>query len=1118
MKDNNVIFRISMILIVFFIFSFVHETMAYDENIENNDSTELISEKKIHTDDMEAVAENDEKEIIEDVADNSIDDSESNEENKSEGINLESANEEDELDENSESADGQDEDVDSTEKKEKVEVENEEIIVPVPQDTEKGIVTEQIEALDVLAVRSLKSTAAPTTLNTVAITNNSIVEGEYEISTILDEGKVIEVEDGSDRSGANVRILNKNNAECQRVYIKKEDSEYYTLMFMHSSKYLDVANGSTADKTNVWQCNYNGSDAQIWKIQKNANGYYNIISKLGNKYLTVANGVANNCANIEINSKKSNNSQLFKLEKLEKIIGQKVIEDGIYVIETGVDSKKAIEVVDGTDVSGGNVQIYEKNNADCQRVNIKYSGNGYYEISFVHSKKYLDVANGKTENKTNVWQCSYNGSDAQKWVVKDAGNGYFNIISKLSNSYLTVDNGKKANCTNIEINKSEKGLAQCFKLVKEVAVTGVQSIQDGTYEIITAVDNNKAIEVNSALVNSGANVQIYTRNNAACQRVVVKYIGNGYYNLSFEHSGKYLDVANGKKENKTNVWQCNYNGSDAQKWIIKDAGNGYYNIISKLSNTYLTIDGGKSTDCTNIEINQKKNNNSQLFIFSSIKKEIGTRTIADGLYEIETGVRSSKVLEVDSSSQNSGANVQIYTRNNTVCQKVYVEYVGDGYYNISFAHSDKYLDVANGKKDYKTNVWQCSYNGSDAQKWIIKDAGNGYYNIISKLSNTYLTVEGGKDNDCTNVEIDRYRGDKSQKFKFNITQFMTGTRTIEDGIYEIEVGVDSSKAIEVVSSLHTSGANVQIYSKNDAMCQKVSVKYIGDGYYTLSFIHSGKYLDVANGETCNGANVWQCDYNGSDAQKWIIKDAGNGYYNIISKKSEAYLDVAGGSNYNCTNVQTFQNNGSMSQKFKFKKLKNQMIGIDVSVHQGNIDWEAVKSEGINFAILRCGFGSDMVSQDDGMFARNVAECQRLGIPYGVYLYSYALNVQAAESEAYHVLRLIENTQPELGIWFDMEDADSYKKRHEMPSNETLVDMCVTFCEIMKDRGHRVGNYASLSWFNNQLNSTRLDSYEKWVAQWNDKCTYKKPYTMWQYTSTGIVNGISGCVDMNIYYF
>ena len=186
------------------------------------------------------------------------------------------------------------------------------------------------------------------------------------------------------------------------------------------------------------------------------------------------------------------------------------------------------------------------------------------------------------------------------------------------------------------------------------------------------------------------------------------------------------------------------------------------------------------------------------------------------------------------------------------------------------------------------------------------------------------------------------------------------------------------------------------------------------------------------------------------------------------------------------------------------------LGVDVSKHNGNVDWQAVKNAGYgSFALIRAGYGGDYTNQDDPQFERNISECERLGIPYGVYLYSYALNTNDAKGEVNHILRLLKKVGKNFkyGVWFDMEDADGYKKNHGMPSNATLVDICYTFCEDVESAGYYTGIYASLSWLNNQLNNSKLDRFDKWVAQWNNTgCTYKKVYSIWQNTNSASIGG------------
>jgi len=187
-------------------------------------------------------------------------------------------------------------------------------------------------------------------------------------------------------------------------------------------------------------------------------------------------------------------------------------------------------------------------------------------------------------------------------------------------------------------------------------------------------------------------------------------------------------------------------------------------------------------------------------------------------------------------------------------------------------------------------------------------------------------------------------------------------------------------------------------------------------------------------------------------------------------------------------------------------------GIDVSYVQGKIDWDTVKNH-IDFAILRCGYGQDKASQDDSQFARNISECERLGIPYGVYLYSYADSIEKAASEADHVLRLIKGHKLAYPVYYDLEDAKTTGKC----SNEVIGQIAKTFCDAIEAAGYWVGIYANLSWWNNKLTDKVFDKWVRWVAQYNSTCDYKGTYGMWQYTSSGSVAGINGRVDMDYCY-
>lgn len=194
--------------------------------------------------------------------------------------------------------------------------------------------------------------------------------------------------------------------------------------------------------------------------------------------------------------------------------------------------------------------------------------------------------------------------------------------------------------------------------------------------------------------------------------------------------------------------------------------------------------------------------------------------------------------------------------------------------------------------------------------------------------------------------------------------------------------------------------------------------------------------------------------------------------------------------------------------------KQGIKGIDVSTFQGDIDWEKVKADGVEFAIIRCGFGDDLTQYDDAKWKRNADECTRLGIPFGAYLYSYAASEEEARSEAAHAIRLLAGYNLSYPVYLDLED-----KTVGACSNDMIGRIATIFCDTLQDKGYDVGIYANLSWWTTRLTGSAFQnsSWHKWIAQWGSNCTYNGDYTMWQYSSTGQVNGISGNVDMDYFY-
>ena len=184
-------------------------------------------------------------------------------------------------------------------------------------------------------------------------------------------------------------------------------------------------------------------------------------------------------------------------------------------------------------------------------------------------------------------------------------------------------------------------------------------------------------------------------------------------------------------------------------------------------------------------------------------------------------------------------------------------------------------------------------------------------------------------------------------------------------------------------------------------------------------------------------------------------------------------------------------------------------GIDVSNHQGTVDWNKVKAAGIDFAILKVG---PVYGKPDDSFERNAAECERLSIPYGVYYYSYARSVEDANKEADRTLAWLGGHHPSLPVYYDLED--SYILQDQNFSKDKLAQIAQAFCNRMEAVGFKSGIYANLNWLNNYLDSPSLSGYDHWVAQYNWRCDYAGSYSFWQYSSSGNVPGVNGRCDMN----
>ena len=213
-----------------------------------------------------------------------------------------------------------------------------------------------------------------------------------------------------------------------------------------------------------------------------------------------------------------------------------------------------------------------------------------------------------------------------------------------------------------------------------------------------------------------------------------------------------------------------------------------------------------------------------------------------------------------------------------------------------------------------------------------------------------------------------------------------------------------------------------------------------------------------------------------------------------------------------------------ADKTEIKKLQNttgnSRVGIDVSKWNGDIDWDKVKNAGAEFAIIRAGYrGSSTGSLvEDPYFAANMKGAKASGMPVGVYFFTQAVNEVEAVEEASAVLQLIREYQLDYPVFIDTEGAGGSGRADNLDV-ETRTLVCEAFCRTIENAGYHAGVYASRNWYNNRLYADRLDSqYCVWLAEYRSVPLYQGYYQLWQYTSKGKIDGISGNVDMNISYY
>lgn len=585
-----------------------------------------------------------------------------------------------------------------------------------------------------------------------------IKDGQYVISNILSEYQVLHVKNG------NIELGTYAGTDNQIFDITYVGNGYYKIISKATHKAFDVFSGLSAAGTNLQEYAWNGTDAQLWKFIDAGEGSYYIKSKLGT-VIDVTSGVVQSGTNVQMYTLNGTNAQKWVLDSGRTSTNVIQVENGTYTIQNATNKNQVMDVYSAWTGNGVDIQTYLSNNTSAQRFEILYVGDGYYQIFAEHSGKALDIPNASTVGGINIQQYDRNGTDAQLWRFIDAGDGTVHIQSKLG-TVLDLNSTTAASCVNVQTSSSMGAKnSQKWLLVK----SEYRPVEDGLYSLRSAVHTEYAVDIANASKADNANAWLYYYNGSEPQRFETEYVGNGYYKLTVKHSGMVLECDSSTYKAGANVRQGVWDGSDGQLWKFVSAGNNSYYVKSK-TGTVLDINSAVYAAGTNVQTYKANGTDAQKW---KLNKEYETVDVEEGIYTIQTSLNKERVLDIPGASSANGANVQIYTSNDTLAQQFKITAVRDGYYKIENMSSGKVLDIANASCASGANVQQYSWNNSDAQLWRFLDAGNGKYFIQSKLG-TVLDLLNAVTTPGNNVQAYELNLSNAQKWVL-----------ISNGLYKI---------------------------------------------------------------------------------------------------------------------------------------------------------------------------------------------------------------------------------------------------------------------------------------------------------------------------------------------
>lgn len=562
------------------------------------------------------------------------------------------------------------------------------------------------------------------------------------------------------------------------------------------------------------------------------------------------------------------------------------LADGLYTFGSSFNSNYVLDIPGGVASAGKKLQLYSGNKTNAQVWRVSHDQNGFVVIASVKGCT-LDVSGGNASNRNPVQLWSDNGTLAQRWIAIKETDGSYTLISALNQSFaIDVSGGVAANGSAVQLYETNGTAAQRWVLTP--AKTEQQQLDDrAAAHLADLPDGTYAMLASSdsfALIAGGGSLSFDRFGYSGVQTFDVSTTENGYRTIAIHGAGAVLDAAGGNDANGTKLQTYAANGTKAQKWIIEKDGERF-RIVSALN--------------------------------------------------------GQKVADVPGGSIASGAGLQLYSANGTAAQSFYFvdptavrseldklasdnrEVVKDGDYAIAAGPdlSRMVLDVTGGSASNGANVQIYQSNTTAAQRWRVSHDDDGYLTITNVKSGKVLDVSAGST--CLGTNVQQYTACGDANYAQKWIAVPNG-----DGSVRLLSAVWQQRTLDVAGGSLNSQTNVQLYTSNGTAAQRfsfiatnpASVDPCDDilkdkGWCVISPSANGAVaLDVAGGSLKNGGNVQTYSCNGTLSQLFKAEYR-DGYYVLRNAGSGKVLDVAAGDVVPGTNVQQWDESPNDNQLF-----------------------------------------------------------------------------------------------------------------------------------------------------------------------------------------------------------